>query len=448
MRNLIRPALVVLSTLMLASCGTNAPQSISKLPELADKRLLYSFKPVRKSIWSAAGMSETPIISGDTIYYLSGYHWNNQVYVHAVDKKTGKLKWTCKDEIQNFLLDGDRFYATGRGNLFRSEPARISKCFVRAYSTKDGLALWDHPALAGRTGINILGLHENYLCLCSNKMLSALNKDTGEQAWKNETGIQPSVVPNVVMQGGFIFAELFDRNIGKFTTSGIMQSFLKTPPLDIKLPRVLIAKDNMLIIGSGDGKSKVVKIKEDRQQDIETGWVTSNFVIDKGIAYFGSQIAPPQEKVTKVTVKPLPKPEKEGFLLCALDLPTAKYKWQTPVDTQIRSGPLVANNTVYAGAVIQDQDRGCLYAFDAAGGKVLWKSDCLAPLSDVAHGEGMIFVNGGGVCNALDAKTGRSLWTYSLRDAKVVGTPVYENGIVYIVGDDSNLYALRARLAQ
>lgn len=480
---------------------------------VAPSKDLFEFKPVRKSIWSAKGMAETPVILDDTLYYLSGYPWNNQVYLHAIDRNTGKEKWSSDDELGQFVVDGDKIFATGRTNLFRSEPAHTGKCFVRAYSTKDCSTIWDLPSITDRRGAKIVG-HDKYLYVLANSQVTVVNKDTGEVVSRCEESVWPSVVPNVVADSGFYYAELVNRKIGKFLGStGKLVGELELGPIDDKLPRVLIIKDGMLVVAGGDGKASIINLQTNGREKVDTGWLTSKLIMADKTAFFAAQTVPLEEPLHKTAVvaktpeqieklrkleaatpkvklrEELKKTEsktpatsskqktdssnpgsktesssstkqdsdeqtskkndnesekdKRGFFLVAFDLLTAKYKWKTPAKTPIRSGPLLVNGIVYAGAEIEE-DKSLLYAIKATDGSVHWQAECLAPLSDVAHGSGMIFVNGGGTLFAIDASTGERVWAHKIKDAGIVGDPVFQDGIVYVVGDDSNLYALKA----
>lgn len=467
---------------------------------VAPSKELFEFKPVRKSIWSAKGMAETPVILDDTLYYLSGYPWNNQVYLHAIDRNTGKEKWSSDDELGQAVVDGNRIYGTGRTNLFRSEPTHTGKCFLRAYSAEDGSILWDVPSITNKYGVKIIGV-DKYVYALANNQVSVLNKETGEVVSRSEETFLPSVVPNVVAENGYYYGELTNRNVGKFLAStGKMVGELDLGPIDPKLPRVLIVKDNMLVIAGGDGNASFINLLTNGREKVETGWLTSKLVLADKTAFFAAQTLPLEEPVDKKSVvakdekqlkklkmleapkikirspknaeaandnetsdaeggepegqdesapdkgakdkKDEPK-DKRGFFMTAFDLPTAKFRWKTRAETPLRSGPLLANGIVYAGAEIKD-DKSLLYAFNAVDGKIRWKAECLAPLSDVAHGNGMIFVNGGGKLFAIDGKTGENVWTYEIKDAAISGDPVFQDGIVFVVADDSNLYAVKA----
>lgn len=431
---------------------------------VAPSKDLFEFKPVRKSIWSAKGMAETPVILDDTLYYLSGYPWNNQVYLHAIDRNTGKEKWSSDDELGQFVVSGNRIFGAGRTNLFRSEPTHTGKCFMRAYSSKDGSILWDVPSITNKYGVKIIGV-DKYLYALANNQVSVLNKETGEVVSRSEKTFLPSVVPNVVAENGYYYGELTNRNIGKFLAStGKMVGELDLGPIDPKLPRVLILKDNMLVIAGGDGKASFLNLLTNGREKVETGWLTSKLVLADKTAFFAAQTLPLEEPVDKKSVvakdekqlqklkmreAPNDKEKKEepvdkrGFFMTAFDLPTAKFRWKTRAETPLRSGPLLANGIVYAGAEIKD-DKSLLYAFNAVDGKIRWKAECLAPLSDVAHGNGMIFVNGGGKLFAIDGTTGENVWTHEIKDAAILGDPVFQDGIVFVVADDSNLYAIKA----
>lgn len=393
--------------------------------------MLYSYKPMRRSVWSAAGMAETPVIKDGTIYYLSGYPWNNQVNLHAVDQKSGKEKWTSADELAEFTLDGEHIYASGRTSLFRREPSRTTKNFLRCYSTRTGERIWDLPSIVDSRGVKIVGVGKYIYCL-ANRLLMAVDKDKGTIVWTlQEEEILPSVVSNIVCQGDTIYAEFEDRSVGFIDgTIGKIKNRVPLGEIDPKVPRTFIVAGDNLLVAGGDGDSSLFNLSSEQLRSIKTGWMTSNLTLADGVAFFGASAPLSVEKR---------QPETDEVFLCAINFETGASLWKTKMSNYVKSGPVVGNGVVYVGL-----NSGDLCAVEASSGKLLWKTKCEPMLSSIAFGNGLIFVNCNDKLNVLDAATGEISWTFKFPEYAAAGNPVFENGVVYVVGQDSNLYALNA----
>lgn len=117
--------------------------------------------------------------------------------------------------------------------------------------------------------------------------------------------------------------------------------------------------------------------------------------------------------------------------------------------------PLVAGGVVYLGAEVDGPDGpGAVYAVDAATGQTRWMT--LTGASEgprgLAMADGRLFVLpvGGGEGSpmvALDAATGRRLWTAELTpgaSTDFYGPPNVAGGVVYVTGGDAKMRALDA----
>ncbi len=377
------------------------------------------------------------------MFYLSGYPWNNQVYLHAVDSKTGKAKWECKDELQQYLLDGNQIYGAGRTNLFKREPGRLNKCFLRAYSVDTGLSNWDLPCLTDPRGVRIVGVGK-YLYVIANGQLQAISRDKGTVVWRGEERILPSPEQNAVVLDGKVYAELGDRNIGVFSgDDGKLEGKILQGPIDEKLVRSLTIQSNLIVIVGADGKCEIAAPALNKRTNFESGLISSKVLLKDGSAFFGAFVP--------TSGAPGQLADKSGNLVCAFDVAGLRYKWKTAVEKLVISGPLVSSGKVFVGTVLAKdrKDVGNIYALNESDGKILWQSECLLPMSvDLALGNDMIFVNGGGILNAIDANTGESLWTRKLPKSEFIANPIFKDGVVYAVADDSNLYAVKAEKIQ
>lgn len=125
----------------------------------------------------------------------------------------------------------------------------------------------------------------------------------------------------------------------------------------------------------------------------------------------------------------------------ALDAATGKLIWRFETGDRVYSGVAVAGRMAYAAS----SDK-TLYALDATTGDLKWKKDLDGILyaTPVVVG-GLVFLGTGetGTLYALDAATGEERWTFSMGDRLGSGLTV-ANGRVYAGSYDHHLYALEA----
>ncbi|WP_285622904.1 serine/threonine-protein kinase [Actinoallomurus iriomotensis] len=125
----------------------------------------------------------------------------------------------------------------------------------------------------------------------------------------------------------------------------------------------------------------------------------------------------------------------------ALDVTTGEERWRFTAG-RLLGRPIATADTVYVGG----GDGTPLYALDAMTGAVRWKSavgqGTAAPTVDQAT---LYVIDGShNVLRALDTATGAQRWKFEGRDFRGVWGPV--NGVVYLNGFyDDMIYALEAR---
>lgn len=116
--------------------------------------------------------------------------------------------------------------------------------------------------------------------------------------------------------------------------------------------------------------------------------------------------------------------------------------WETllgnePTDAE----PAVVDGVVYVGGHFM------MYAFEAATGKLLWKTKTTGPVHSTAAvaGPNLYFGLLDSRVLALNRETGRMVWEFDT-DNFVFNSPIVIDGIVYIGSGDNMLYALDAKL--
>jgi outer membrane protein assembly factor BamB len=154
--------------------------------------------------------------------------------------------------------------------------------------------------------------------------------------------------------------------------------------------------------------------------------------------------------------------------LYALDAAKGTQVWKFSTDANVNSTPAVAQGVVYVLSL-----DGNAYALDEHTGKLLWKFQTggesrlnragiygLAPsrevvpdpwdflLSSPTVAQGVVYFGSGDHhVYALDARTGKQLWSFEAADV-VHSSPAVVDGVVYIGCWDGTFYALHASTGQ
>ncbi|HYV79589.1 MAG TPA: PQQ-binding-like beta-propeller repeat protein, partial [Streptosporangiaceae bacterium] len=138
-----------------------------------------------------------------------------------------------------------------------------------------------------------------------------------------------------------------------------------------------------------------------------------------GVSGIGSLTAPPVVQDGVVYL------QDEDANVYALALATGKLKWEYPVNIPEKSGPGPDGVAVAGGTVYGDSSTS-VFALNAATGATRWVDGSLLTPSQGAFeiqpqvADGRVYLAsaygsgpGGGVLMALDASTGRRLWTFN-----------------------------------
>jgi outer membrane protein assembly factor BamB len=438
----------------------------------SDDALLFTFTALRKCVWSAEGQSQTPVVVGDNVYYLGGYPWNNQIFLHSVNKLTGKENWSTKDGIEEFKVSGDQIFCVGRTNLFKREPGRRQETWLRGISTKDGSTLWNRNVLTTSSGMKLVAAEDMVYCL-ANYGLSALTKVDGKIIWESPEALYDDVQPNVFFRKGLLIAQLRDRSIGFFEAkSGKMIDQLVLPKLDSRLPRVLEMHDDILLVANGDCTFAMCDVvKRDKFETLDVGWITSKIKVTSNMIYFGSGPMPDDVKkflsgqkveseaerashfnvlATPVDAKQKRQQElnqEKDTNLNAISIDTRKVVWKIKIDEgKIVTEPTVGKDILCFG--VEGETSSFVYTLDPASGKLISKTPVATPVSNPVIVDGMIFVRSNKELVAIEPKSGKSFWKFQPNEMGLDGGPVVDNSMLYIGGKDSNLYAFKTDLIE
>ena len=119
----------------------------------------------------------------------------------------------------------------------------------------------------------------------------------------------------------------------------------------------------------------------------------------------------------------------------AVDVSTREERWRLSIEDISRGGPTIAEGTVFVGS----RDR-FVYAVDEKQGTLRWKKRLEASVDAApAVAGGRVYVlsengtSGGARLYALDAATGKTVWSYSPRGVAIgVSSPTVANGTVFV----------------
>jgi outer membrane protein assembly factor BamB len=131
----------------------------------------------------------------------------------------------------------------------------------------------------------------------------------------------------------------------------------------------------------------------------------------------------------------------DGGTLYSLNAANGNSNWTYPAGASQLSTPVAADGIVYV-----TDDSGILHAITTAGGKRVWTHQTVSSgeIGPALH-RGRLYVSTGLAVQALDARTGNAVWSYTPPNTGAfVSTPAVADGLVFIGSTNDNLYAIRA----
>lgn len=128
-------------------------------------------------------------------------------------------------------------------------------------------------------------------------------------------------------------------------------------------------------------------------------------------------------------------------ILYSLSTANGQQNWSYQTSGTEVSQPFLADGMVY----IIDED-GTLHAINAASGKQAWSHSAESGGdAGAAAADGTLYFSAGQSVQAVNAKTGSAVWSYTPpRSVEFFTTPAVGNGLVFIGASDDSLYAIRA----
>jgi outer membrane protein assembly factor BamB len=136
----------------------------------------------------------------------------------------------------------------------------------------------------------------------------------------------------------------------------------------------------------------------------------------------------------------------------AIDEEGGGQRWRARTDGAVLSPPAVSGGRVFATSVVGKDAPSHLYAWDARSGKSAWDvlpSQAVVGASAVTATGGRVYAGMGGVVQALDASTGKVLWSRSGSPSgsasfSPASAPAVAGGSVYVLDIGGHLSRFRA----
>lgn len=446
---------------------------------MLDPRLLWVAKAPRMNTWSMPGTGGTPVIAGDTIYYIGGYQWQNRVWLMAIDASNGNRRWKTDESISQFIVDGDSIFVVCSPNFYESEPGREHKTFIKAISAKTGEKIWETKTETDLQNIKMLSVGKHVYLVPNPGMIAALNKENGQIVWqKDEQFLQTSPAATCVLADK---DQIFASNFNQIVTwmdgdKGEFVSTISLPSRDTRIHQTLSFSNGVLFMIREDGMIGFADpVKKQIEGPFQCGLIDGTILHADRIAYFGSHLdhpigeevspsshgvaddqiisnAPPVTKdrpqTTNATTPTTPdktdnSPNRNIKIysyLNALDIDAKKFLYRIKLKAAAIGTPVIADNLVLVGTAGDDNN---LYAFDKKSGELAWKINCGPISGDPVYTNGIVYANGKEQLLAIDKNKGEVLWSVKPREYGPSASPVIQGNVLYMSGQDSNLYAIK-----
>ncbi len=360
--------------------------------------------PVRDPVWTfqaGGAIWSSPAVHENTVYFGS-----DDGYLYAVEAGTGQLKWRVetgdKVRVRPAVVDGTIYFASDDGYLYALEAEAgqeqwrldIGNAAVQRLPPANDYN-WDYLASSPAVSDDMIYIGS------ADGFLYAVNAQTGQPAWRFQTGDRVRSSPTVA--------------------------------------------SGMVYVGSWDGFIYGVDAQSGQEKwrfDVSTQYrhVQPSPTIVDGVVYIGAR----------------------NSHVFALDAQTGEQKWAFKyVYEWVESSTAVADGKVYVGS---SADRR-LYVLNSATGELAWDFNtvgyafCSPAVSDGVVYMGTAYnidfmkaaffaidIQGAQHRKTTDAKwlveVGPSLDTSPQKISGVVSSPAVADGMVYFGGLDGRLYAV------
>lgn len=342
-------------------------------------------------------------------------------------------------------------------SMFRSVP---SHDFYNGYNILPPLVFkWKFPAGAGFEGSPIMDGENIYVGSLDNNMY-AINKSTGQLAWKTPAMGAVSCTP--ALYGGVLY---FGSETGMFfAVNSKNGNVLWKKKLGTGVKYSSPAVYSNLVIACCD--NSVYAIDRATGDDV---WkfdtqlpVYASPTIANGMVYIGSadrnlyaldvESGKPVWQYQATGVIASTAAEQGGTLVVgtddkkvhAFDSLTGALKWTGQTAGKVSSSAVIKDGVVFIGS--DDKEGRAVYAFDAAAGRMLWKTVVEGKILMAAPllVNNMLYIAAGKEIAAIDVKTGEKKWG-GVYDSSIKTSLIAEDGIIYCGDADASFYALESK---
>ncbi|MCA9814129.1 MAG: PQQ-binding-like beta-propeller repeat protein [Cyanobacteria bacterium HKST-UBA01] len=404
--------LSALCLVVLSSCSINLNQPGNRV---------FKYTAPRDAQWSGYGIGSSPVVAGNYILYVAGYHWQNRVYLFVIDQTTGKEIWHSKEPVQNFEVSGDLVIATTRTAIQNLNPGKERTIEIVCYNLKDGAVLWRKPSSVREFEPRIIGAGVNFYFWMPGFEVYALDKQTGDLKWRiqKDSASSPMAISTIIADGDTIYS----------ATPG--DSLLVFDGVERKTRNVFSmekVKAN-LVTGLKLLEGKIAAIDEKNGfwlLDPENGSIL--FHEDSGVTFRSLYLK--GERLTYI----------KGKTLHCINLEDGKELWQKAFPGKIANQALISGNHLYQGTAGSDPHFYCL---DLTDGHIIWKTEIGAVRGNVIEKDGVVYLSSQKEFLALSGDTGEILWRSAPDQYEPGAGPVLGDNKILFVGQDSNLYGYK-----
>jgi len=239
--------------------------------------------------------------------------------------------------------------------------------------------------------------------------------------WKYITGLTADNPPSPVVSDGVMYFCAASRLYAMDAESGMLYwKYPSDQPAEANITLAPCVGDDLVYIGTGDGKLIAVKKKNGEQAwtFATKGAISSAPVLSSGVLFVGST----------------------DRRLYTLDAVTGHPIWKGGFVTH---DSIVGAPVVHGGLVYFISSDMTMYSAVVSTGQIKWwtRTGPTSKTSSPVFGDNLVFLASGGMIQAFQAQTGYQQWAITL-PGDLTTTPIYANGTLYYACSDHKVYAV------